>query len=168
MDVHVVRRVAAVEVDVDVDVKFLAERENAPDLLRPVGIVARGTAYGVRAALQCLAHNGLRAGHIGPAFLQKDAQLQIHAPRVILREALDRIEAAQADVRVDFDMGAHVADAVQQTLLERRACARVNVLDGERVLYRGGACHVVGCAAIRERRNAVQYARFVEMEMALH
>ena len=119
-------------------------------------------------AFQRLAHDVFRAGNVGPAFLQKNAQLQIHSPRVIFREALDGVETAQAHVGVHLDVRAHVADAVQEALLECGACARVDVLDGERVFYRGGARHVVGRAPVRERRHAVEDARLVEMEMALH
>ena len=49
------------------------------------------------------------------------ADLEVDAPCEILRETLDRFETAQPDVGIDFDMRAHVHDAVQQALLERRA-----------------------------------------------
>ena len=105
---------------------------------------------------------------MGPAFLEKDAKLKVDPPRVVLGQALDRIEAAQADGGVDLDVGPHVHDAVQETLLERLAGARVRVLDREGVFDRGHALHIVGGAAVFERRDAVEYPRLVEVEVALH
>jgi hypothetical protein len=61
-----------------------------------------------------------------------------------------------------------VSDPVQQALLERVACARVDVLFREGVLGRGGALHVVGRLAVAGRGTAVEDARLVEMEMAFH
>ena len=162
------RGVAAIEMKIDVDVVFLGELENAPDLRRAVGVVTRRAADHRCSALQRRAHDVLRARHVGPAFLQKNTDLEVHAPGVILRQALDRVETAQPDVGVDLDVGAHMGYAVEHALLERRAGARVDVLFGERMLHCGGALHVVGRATVRQRRDAVEYARLVEVEVAFH
>ena len=74
------------------------------------------------------------ARHARPAFLQEDARLDVDRPRVVLAQLLDRVEADEADVGVDFDLSAHVRDAVQQALLDGRSRPGVDVFRRKRVL----------------------------------
>ena len=140
--------------------------ENAPDLSRSVLVVAYAAADGGCAALETMDEIFVGARHAGPAFLQEDARLDVDRPRIVLAQLLDRVKADEADVGVDFDLGAHVRDAMQQALLDGRSRPRVSVFGRKRVLDRRGALHVIARHAIGLVRHAIDRHRLVEMEMA--
>jgi hypothetical protein len=62
------------------------------------------TSIGGGTALQRRDQVGVALGHTGPAFLQENAELEIDAPGVILRELLERIDALQPDIGIDLHM----------------------------------------------------------------
>ena len=159
--------VAAVEVEVDVDVVLLRQLEHPAHLSGTIRVVADATPDHRRAAIKAGHEVLVRARHAGPALLQEHAGLDVDRPRVILLQLLDRLEAEQADVRVDLDLGAHVGHAMQQALLERAARAVVDVFRGERVLDRRGALHVVALHPVGLHRHAVDDQGLVEVEVAL-
>ena len=111
-DIEVVDRIAAIQMNVDVDIEFLGEREDALDLAGAIGIVPRCATDDWRSAFQRCHHVRLATLAVGPAFLQEHAKLQVDGPGVIFGQALDRVVAAQADVGIDFDLGPHVGHAI--------------------------------------------------------
>src|SRR5690349_11553522 len=164
----VVRRVAAISVYVDVHAEILRHRKYALDLCGTVLVVTRCATDDRRATFEPFHDVRFGAGNVRPAFLEEHADLEIDAPGVVLREAPDRIEAAKSDIRIDFHVRAHVHDAVQDGMLQRLASARVGVFLRERVFDGRYTLHVIRGAPVFERRDAVEDARLVEMEMALH
>ena len=76
-------------------------------------------------------------GLFSRSLLRKYADLQIERPAILLDQRQHAFEAAQADHRIDFDVSAHVADAVPDRALQRAACARVHIFRGERRFQAG-------------------------------
>ena len=106
------------------------------------------------------------AGIVGETLLGKGADLQVDRPSVIALELTHRVEALERDARIDFDVGAHAAGAVDDGLLQRVPGAGVDVRFGE--------CALGGCdrsdrflerAALAA--TAVVDARFIEMDVTL-
>ncbi len=111
-DIEVVDRMAAIQMNVDVDIEFLCEREDALDLAGAIGVVPGCATDYWRSAIQRCHYVRLATLAVGPAFLQERAKLQVDGPGVIFGQAFDRLVAAQADVGIDFDLGPHMGDAV--------------------------------------------------------
>ena len=151
---------------VHVHVVGLRELEHAADVSGAIAVVARRAADQARAALQARDQVRVRLRMPGEPLLGEHAELEIDGPRVVLRELLHRLEAAQARVRVHLDVGAHVGRAVHQAALQGVARARVHVLHREAGLHRRDALHVVALAALR-RRAAIDDARLVEVDVGL-
>ena len=124
------------------------------------------TSIGGGTALQRRDQVGVALGHTGPAFLQENAELEIDAPGVILRELLERIDALQPDIGIDLHMGAHGGAAMGDRSLKRRARAPVHILDREPRLHRRDPLHVIH-AAIGRGFGSVEDARLVEMDVGL-
>ena len=143
IDVHLVGAGTDVEVNVDIAVVLARELEDAPDLPGVVRVVPGRPADHRGATLQRRHHVPVGLRRVGPSLLREDAQLQVDGPRVIDRELLQGLEAAQADVGVDLHVGAHVGDAVENALLQGLGGPRVHILHREPGLDRGYALHVV-------------------------
>jgi len=73
---------------------------------------------------------------VGQTFLRKDADFEIDSPSGIRRSAHARPQSAQADTRIDLDMGPHPGRAMQYRLLDGAPGARAHVLDRKGVLDR--------------------------------
>src|SRR5262245_66319623 len=78
--VHGIGGRANVEMDVDVDVELASELENAPDLTRLVGIVARGASDHGGAAFSAFYQQLIGSGIIGEPFLREHADLDVDGP----------------------------------------------------------------------------------------
>ena len=87
-------------------------------------------------------------------------------PGIIALQRLDRLEAAQADARIDLDMGAHARGAVNDRALEHPGAARIDVLDGEIALHRGDGADRLADAAV-VMAAAAEQAGLVEMDMGV-
>ena len=166
MDVHRVRRVADVEMDVEVDVEFARQFEDAPDLPRLVGVVARRAAEHLCAAPQTFDQQLLRAGKADQPFLRKHADLDLDRPFVIGDQRLHALEAAHPDAGIDLDLRAHARRAMQDALLERGGRPRTHVLDRHVQLQRRHALHRAQGPPLL-RRAAVDDTRLVEMDVRL-
>ena len=108
----------------------------------------------------------LGAGIVGQAFLRKHAERQIDRPGIVALQRLDRLEAAQADARIDFDMGAHPRGAVHDGALDHLCAARIDVLDREIALHRRDRANGLADAAMVVPAAAEQ-AGLVEMDMGV-
>jgi hypothetical protein len=106
------------------------------------------------------------AGVVGQAFLGKHTDLQVDRPLVLRDEPLHAVIAAQADARIDLDVGAHARGPERDAVLQRLLGPSVDVLDGERVLHLRHALHRHRLPP-GFRRAAVDDARLVEMNVRL-
>src|SRR6516164_7998023 len=88
MNVHFLGRVAHIEVDIDVDVKFASELKYPPDLTGMVGVVSRRAADNSGPAFQRFDKQLLGAGIIGQAVLRKNADFDVDGPPVIGNQRL--------------------------------------------------------------------------------
>ena len=159
-------RGAAVEMHVDVDVEFARHLEDAADLGGAVGVVAGRGADDVAPFL--------RAATISssvPGLLVRPScgmtQTRGRSPTVLVDQRLHALEAAQADLGVDLDMGAHARGAVADALLDGRRCALDHVLDREGVLHGRDALHREMRTALGRVLAAAEDARLVEMDVGL-
>ena len=108
----------------------------------------------------------LGAGIVGQAFLRKHANGEIDGPGVIALQRLDRLKAAQADARVDLDMGAHPRGAGHDRALQHAGAALIDVLDGEIALHRGDRLDGLTDAAVVVAAAAEQ-AGLVEVDVGV-
>src|SRR5437868_6713025 len=92
-----------VEMQVQVDVELLGEVEDACEMRLRVGVRIGTAADRIAAVAQRLDQQIFAAGIVGQAFLREDAERQVNRPGVVALERLDRLEAAQADARINFD-----------------------------------------------------------------
>ena len=151
---------------VDVDVVVARQFKDAVDLARRIRVDIRRAADHPAAALKPLDQEFVGAGIVEQAFLREHAELQVDRPGVFLDERQHAFEPAQADARIDLDMGAHMGGALQDRLLQRAHRAGVNVFRRERGLGLGGfSDRFVEVALIR--LNAIEDAGFIEMNMRL-
>ena len=164
IDVQVVRRVADVEMHVDVDVELAGDLEDTPDLAVLVLVVARRATDQLGAALEALDHQFLGAGIAGEAFLREHADLDVDRPFVVVDQRLNAVEAAHADAGIDLKLRAHAGYAVLDAFFECFLCALVYILHRHRRLDRRHAEHRAELAALL-RRAAVDDARLVEMDV---
>ena len=79
-DVHVMRRMARIEVDVDVDVELARQLEHAADLPGMIAVVAGCSADQAGAPLQGGDQQLVRPRIVGQAFLREDADLEVDGP----------------------------------------------------------------------------------------
>ena len=108
----------------------------------------------------------LGAGIVGQPFLRKHADRQVDRPGIVALQRLDRLETAQADARIDLDMGAHPRGAVHDRALEHPRAARIDVLDREIALHRGDRLDGLADAAM-VMAAAAEQAGLVEMDMGV-
>jgi len=166
MDVEVIGGGADVEMHVDVDVELAPELEDALDLRRPVGIVARRAADHLSAALEPLDHQLVGAGIIGQPFLREHADFEVDRPFVFIDQRGYGLEAAHADARVDLDLRAHAGRPVQDAFFQRVGGARVDVLDRPGLLHRRDALDRIDLARLLGRAS-LDDARLIEMDVGL-
>ena len=164
--VEIVRRVAEVEMHVDIDVVFARQLEHAADLAGAIGVIAGRSADDLCAAPQAIDHQLLGAGIVGQAFLRKYAQLDVDRPFIFVNQRLHAFKTAHADAGIDLHMGPHARRAMRDAVLQRLACAGVNVLYRECLLGGGDTLDGVR-AALDLGRAAIDDARLVEMNMRL-
>ncbi len=166
VDQHVVGGGTDVEMQVDVDVEFPTELEDAPDLAAGIAVVARRAADRLDAAPERLHQQFLGAGTADESFLGKDADLHVDGPGIIRDQGMDGVEAAHADAGIDLDLGAHAGGAVENAFLEgpRRPCP--SILHREARLQWRHALHGIDLAALG-RRAAVDDPGLVEVDMGL-
>ena len=119
IDVHFVRRIAGIQMHVDVDIIFSREFEYAMDLAGVIGIEIGCRADHARAALQRLHQQRIGARIVGQAFLRKHADFQIDGPCVIALQSRYRLERTQFDSAVELDMRAHPRGAEFNAALQR-------------------------------------------------
>src|SRR5262249_2311160 len=112
LDVHVFRRVAKVEMHVDIDVKSLRHLEDAVNLPAGVSVGIWRRPHHTCAALQGFYHELVSPRIVQKTLLGKDADLDVHGPLIRLNEGQDTLQAPQPDPRVDFEMGAHEGGTV--------------------------------------------------------
>ena len=101
-----------VEMQVDIDVEFLRQVEQPFDLRIRVGVGVGTAADQVGAVAQRRDQQFLGAGIVGQPLLRKGADRKIERPGIVALQRLDRLKAAQADARIDLDMGAHARGAI--------------------------------------------------------
>src|SRR5262245_19297062 len=99
-----------VEVEMEVDVEIEAPRNgiDAGDLLLRLRIGIGTAADEVGAGVAGLHQQLLGARIIEQALLREHADFEVDRPAIILLKPADRLEAAQPDAWVHFDMGPHV------------------------------------------------------------
>ena len=114
---------------VDIRVELAGQLEHPMDLAGVIGIVVRRRADHLRAALQSLHQQRIRAGIVGQPLLREHAHLEIDRPGVIATQSLDRFEAAHLNAAIQLQMRAHPRGAVFDALLQRAAGAFVDILD---------------------------------------
>src|SRR5262249_4179260 len=135
------RRVAEIEMHVDIDIEFARKLEYSSDLAGMVAVVIRRGADHLGALAKGFHQELVRAGIVGEPFLGKDTDLEIDRPAIIGDQRRNALKAAQADTGIDFDMGAHARRAVEDGAYERRLGTRAHVVDGEVWLQRPDALH---------------------------
>ena len=138
LEVHAVGGRAEIEMQVDVDVEFARDFEDAVDLAGRIAVDIGRTADGAAAAIERFHHQLIGAGIVEQSLLRKHANLQIDRPGIFLDQRQDAFEAAQADARIDLQMRAHMSGALQDRLFQRAGGARVHVLGREGSLGLGG------------------------------
>ena len=124
-----------VEMQVDIDVELLRQIEDLFEMRVRIGVHVGTAADRFAAVAQRRDQQFLGAGIVGQAFLRKHADREIDRPGIVALQRLDRLEAAQADARIDLDMGAHPRGAVHDGALDHLGAARVDVLDREIALH---------------------------------
>jgi hypothetical protein len=142
LEVHVFRRVAKVEVHVDVDVKSPRHLEDAVNLPAGVGVGVWSRTHHTCAALQGFYHELVSPRIVQKTLLGKDADLDVHGPLVCLNEGQDTLQATQPDTRVDFEVGAHESGTVQDAFFQGARGAGADVSGGELLL---DCCHLFNC-----------------------
>ena len=153
-DVHVVRRIAGIEMHVDVDIVFPREVEHAMDLSGVIGIEIGRGADDAGATLQRLDQQFVGARIVGQAFLRKHADFEVDGPCVIAFQSGDGLEGAQFDAAVEFHVRTHPRGAEFNAAFQRSRGALIGILDGERMLDRRDAFHRhgqatrLGCATV--------------------
>ena len=166
LDGHALRRVAEVEVQVDVDVELACHLEEPVDLPRRVAVgVGRATDY-VATPLQTLDHELVGARVVEQALLGKDADLEVDGPLVLVDQGLDAVEAPEPDHRVHLQVGPHVGGPLKDALLQRPDGALAHVFGLEILLC---LRHLPDGLLQRSLHGlaAVEQARLVEMNVGL-
>ena len=153
--------------EIDVHVERLGEVEDACEMGVRVGVRVGTAADHLAAVAQRLDQKLLAAGIVGEAFLREDTERQVDRPGIVKLQRLHRLEAAQADARIDLDVGSHARGAVDDGTFEHLGAARVDVLDREILLHPGdGADRFRDAAVIMPA--AAEQAGLVQMDVAVH
>ena len=155
-----------IEMQVDIDVEGLREIEQFFQMRRGIGVHIGTAADRLAAVAQGGDQQLLGAGIVGQAFLRKHAERQIDRPGVIALQRLDRLEAAQADARIDLDMGAHPRGAGHDRALQHPGAALIDILDGEIALHGGDRLDGLADAAMVVAAAAEQ-AGLVEVDVGV-
>ena len=155
-----------VEMQVDIDVELLRQIENLFEMRVRVGVHIGTAADRFAAVAQRRDQQFFGAGIVGQAFLRKHADREIDRPGIVALQRLDRLEAAQADARIDLDMGAHPRGAVHDGALDHLCAARIDVLDREIALHRRDRGDGLSHAAMVVPAAAEQ-AGLVEMDVGV-
>ncbi len=153
-----------VEVEVDVEVEAAGDGEDARDVLVGVRVGVGAAADQIGAPGAGRHQQLLRARVVDQPLLREDADLQVERPGVLSLQLRHGLEAAQANARVDLDVGAHVHGAVEDRLLQRAAGAGDDVILGEGPLCARG----LGDGFLQRAGDdsaAVGDARLVEMDV---
>ena len=166
VDIHSLRGVADIEMDVDADIIFAGELKDAADLAVGVGVVAWRAADDRGPASEAFNQQLFCTGVIGQPVLREDTDLDVDCPLIIGDQRLDPLEAAHADRRVDFDLSAHARRAIEDAFDERALCSAPYVLHHKAGLHRRDLSHWTDVAS-GLRRTAVDDARLVEMDVRL-
>ena len=159
---------AEIEMQVDVDIVFTRELEDAIDLAGRIAVGVRRAADRTAAAIERFDHQFLGAGIVEKPLLRKYADLQIDRPGVLLDKRQDAFEPAQTDAGIDFEVGAHVGGAVEDRLFQRAHRAAVDILGRECRLGLGSfrdrllEITALGLAAIEDAGLVEMNVRFDE------
>ena len=108
-----------VEMQVEVGVELAGQREQPVDLAVRVAVGVGRAADDGGAAAQGRHHQLLGAGIVEQPFLREDAELEVDRPAILGDQRQHALQPAQADARVDLDVGAHPGGAVQDAALQR-------------------------------------------------
>src|SRR3954452_7949582 len=91
-----------VEMQIDIDAELLRKVENLFEMRVRVGVHVGTAADRFAAVAQRRDQQFLGTGIVGQALLWKHADREIERPGIITLQRLDRLEAAQADARIDL------------------------------------------------------------------
>ena len=166
VNIHVLGRIADIEMNVDVDIEFASELEDPPDLAGMIGVIARRAADRLGAALQCRDQQLVGAGIIGQPVLRENADLDVDRPAVIGDQRLHGFEAAHSVAGIDLDLGAHARRPVEDALGQGALGAGAHILHREARLQRRDLSHRVDQAG-RLGRRPIEDPRLVEMDVRL-
>ena len=167
VDVHRVRRIADVEVDIEVDVELAREREDAPDLSRLVGVVARRAAEHLCAAPQAFDQQFIRAGKADQPFLREHADLDLDRPFVVCDQRLRRASKPRMPIPGSTSTCVRMRVAPCRMHCSSVAAARVRTSSTVMCCFSGVTPFTGLKARARLRRAAVDDARLVEMDVRL-
>ena len=148
VNVHLLRRIAGVQMHVDVHIELTRQLEDPMDLPGMVGIIIRCGADDTCAAPQTFDQQSVSAWIVGQPLLREDADLDVDRPGIVVAQSLNRFEAAHLHAAIELQMRAHSRGAMLDALLQRAAGALINVLDSECLLHRGDALHGIGLRAL--------------------
>ena len=165
VEIHVVRHIAEVDVQIDIGIIALRQFEDAAELSRPIGVGARRSADDPDPALESRDQELVGFRTIGEALFGKYADLDIDQRGEVAYGAPNAFEPAQIDDRIELDMGAHPRRAFGDRALQHAPGAGVDILDGEAALHLARASNGIG-EPPRLGSGAVEHAGFVEMDMA--
>src|ERR1044072_1535781 len=114
------------KIDVQIEApRDLEKATNVPVWIR-VGVGAAAEQVG--ALLARRDKKLLRAGIVEQAFLREYTDFEIDGPCVIALEPAHRVEAFQADARIDFDVRAHAHRALHDRFLQSAPPALINII----------------------------------------
>ena len=153
-----------VEMQVDVDVELLREVENPLEMRVRIGVHIGTAADRLAAVAQRRDQQFLGPGIVGQALLRKHADREIERPGIVALQRLDRLVAAQANARIDLDMGAHPRGAMHDGPLDHFCTTRVDILHREVALHGRDRGDGVGHTAMVVPAAAEQ-AGLVEVNM---
>jgi len=163
VDIHSLRGVADIEMDVDVDIIFAGELKDAADLAVGVGVVAWRAADDRGPASEAFNQQLFCTGVIGQPVLRED---DVDRPLIIGDQRLHPLEPAHADRRVDLDLGAHTRSAVKDALDQSMLGPASHVIDRKARLQRRDLPHRADVAS-GFGRTAIDDAGLVEMDVRL-
>src|SRR3984893_1970474 len=119
-----------IKMHINIDIEFSSKLKNTQDLRSGVRIVSWSRADYICASPQTLDDQLFRSWQIRQPVLRKHTNLNVSRPSVGGFEPLDRVEAAHADDRIDFDMRPDVRGSPHQALLQRPFRPAINLFRG--------------------------------------
>ena len=158
-----------VEIQMQVQVAVVAHRqfEQAADLPVRVAVHVGAAAQHAGTAFQSLTQQGFSPWIVQQAFLGEHADLQADRPGIIRLQPAYGIEPGQADLRVQFHVGAHVRGALQYRLIQHQGCAPVHIVFGELCLRGPGLRYGFGQRAFVQPA-ALHDAGLVQMDVGFN